>query len=482
MSSTVAARKLGSASDARLAEALAGRAGVEGVRWALRGPPMRSVLRGELRTLLGAFGAPGPVLLRRAKFKPGRKLTAYYDVGIDAHASRPVAVTWTPVGDGGSQSSEPEPGGLIMQAEAERQGLAAPFERLQSDMPGYGMRILVSPLDATYPQLVRVSAPGYVHGMLSAAYQMNGSARPRPPAPRYVVTTVRYRPGQRHVLRYDPADGQGGRADPGQAVFAKLYRDGDGARSYRVAVRIADWLSAAGIGVTAARPLAYLPDDEVILYPRVPGAPLSSRFMQPGEALARQLGQAGLALRMLQQGPATLAQELPRHDFDTEVRAIARASEHVQPLLPEVGARIGQFLDRAREVHARLPQEEPGFAHGDYKTDHLWASTSGLTLIDFNTCSLADPALDVGKFLADLHWRHAATDHPGADWARQRFLEAYDHNAPPARMLRARLYEALVLAKITVRRVRLFDPDWAPRTEALIGRADGLLDAVSEVG
>ncbi|HEV8649720.1 MAG TPA: aminoglycoside phosphotransferase family protein [Actinomycetes bacterium] len=478
MSSTVATRQLASASGARLADALAGRAGVEGVRWALRAPPVRSALREELRALLGVGGGLGPCRLRRAKFKPGRKLTAYYDVGLEGHASRPVAVAWTPVGDRGWQAPEPDPGGSAMQAEAERQGLAAPFERLQSAMPDCGMRILVSPLDTRYPQLVRVSAPGHVRDMLSAAYEADGAARPRPPASGYAVTAVRYRPGQRHVLRYDPAGQQGGRADPGQAVYAKLYRDGDGARSYRVAVRIADWLAEAGIGVTAARPLAYLPDDEVILYPQVAGIPLSDRFRRPGEALARQLGRAGLALRLLQQAPPRLAEELPGRDFDTEVRAIARASEHVEPLLPGVGAKISGLLDRAREVHARLPQEEPGFAHGDYKTDHLWVSGSGLTLIDFNTCSVADPALDVGKFLADLHWRHAASDRRGLEWAQRCFLDGYDARASSARMLRARLYEALVLAKITVRRVRLFDPDWAPRTEALIGRADGLLAAV----
>jgi len=478
MSSTVAVRRLGSASGEKLADALAGRAGVEGVRWALRAPPVRLALRRELRALLGAGGELGPCHLRRAKFKPGRKLTAYYDVGVGGHTSRPVAVAWTPVASGNRRAPEPDPGGMAMQAEAERQGLAAPFERLQSDLPGWGMRILVSPLDARYPQLVRVSAAGHVRDMLSAAYDADGAVRPGPPVSTYAVTPVRYRPGQRHVLRYDPADQQGAPTDPSQAVYAKLYRDGDGARSYRVAVRIADWLAAAGIGVTAARPLAYLPDDEVILYPQVAGAPLSDRFRRPGEALARQLGQAGLALRLLQQAPPRLADELPGHDFDAEVRAIARASEHVEPLLPGVGARIGELLDRARELHARLPQEEPGFAHGDYKTDHLWASAGVLTLIDFNTCSLADPALDVGKFLADLHWRHTASDRRGLEWAQRCFLEGYDGQASSPRMRRARLYEVLVLAKITVRRVRLFDPDWAPRTEALIGRAASLLDAV----
>jgi len=35
-----------------------------------------------------------------------------------------------------------------------------------------------------------------------------------------------------------------------------------------------------------------------------------------------------------------------------------------------------------------------------------------------------------------------------------------------------------VLTKSTVRRVKLFDRDWAPHTERLIGRATAVLDAM----
>ena len=65
---------------------------------------------------------------------------------------------------------------------------------------------------------------------------------------------------------------------------------------------------------------------------------------------------------------------------------------------------------------------------------------------------------------------------------RARLLEGYGPASRP-RLLRARLYEALVLAKLTVRRVSVADPDWAGRTTALVGRSAGLLDGLErEVG
>ena len=63
---------------------------------------------------------------------------------------------------------------------------------------------------------------------------------------------------------------------------------------------------------------------------------------------------------------------------------------------------------------AGLPQEEPGFTHSDFKADHVLVTPQGLALIDFDTCSLADPALDVGKFLADLDYWFANFGRDGA--------------------------------------------------------------------
>src|SRR5207245_8929843 len=107
----------------------------------------------------------------------------------------------------------------------------------------------------------------------------------------YTVTPVSYHPGQRHVLRYDPLD-----AAKGGAVFAKLYTDEEGARAFRVARRAVDWLAEHGEGVTAVRPLAYVAEDGVVLYPGLSGAPLSEHLRRPGLSVARGLDRAGGAL------------------------------------------------------------------------------------------------------------------------------------------------------------------------------------------
>src|SRR5207245_7252756 len=63
---------------------------------------------------------------------------------------------------------------------------------------------------------------------------------------------------------------------------------------------------------------------------------------------------------------------------------------------------------------------------------------------------------------------------PGLQHAQARFLAGYTPGAPEERPMRARLYEAVELVKMT-RHLRPFNRDWASRTEQLIRRAQAVL-------
>ncbi len=443
-------------------------AGLADVQWTLLDTVSREVLWRALASIL-----PDATLkdcrLHRAKYKPGRHLTAYYEVTAHDNAgdhARQIEVSWTPSGTADPRGPVDEL--LAMQDEAARRGLAAPFRQLTADAPEWGMRVQVAPLDVEYPQLVRTADPGYVREMLGAALDGRASAAG------YAVTAIRYRPGQRHMLRYDPAEGAG-RAEGEGTFFAKIYNSDKGARIFDTASRVADRLAAHGAGMATLRPLAYLAADGLVLYPHLSGTPLSQLLRAPGPETAQHLRQAGAALQALHHTPTDLV-ELQPHSFAREVKGTLSAGEHIHSLLPETGALLTAVVERARALYGQLPQEQHGLAYGDFKSDHLWITPGGLTLIDFDTAYLADQAIDVGKFLADLHWWYDGYGLDGVEQAQAQFLEGY--LPAPERLLRARLYEVLVLVKTTARRVRLFDQDWAPRTQRLIARADKLLRQV----
>ena len=454
--------------DLNISTALSGSAGLAGVQWLLLDAPAHAALLGTLGTLLEDGATIGTIRLQRAKYKPGRYLTTYHAVEVHnagSASTRLIEVNWLPPGSADSRGEQAAL--LAMQAEAAERGLAAPFRALLAENAAWGMYVQIFPLDTDFPKLARLADPAYVQGVLAA------EATVQPIAPRYQITPIRYRPGQRHVLRYDPIDTDG-QVDEGGTLFAKIYNSDKGARTFDVAARISDWLAEQNNGISAVRPLTYIAAEGLVLYPCVVGTPLSELLRELGPATDAYVRAAGAAIRALHQTPESLIALQP-HSFAKELKGIVSASEHVRPLLPATSAMIAGLIERAGALHEQLPQEPPAFAYGDFKADHLWITPAGMTLIDFDTCYLSDPAIDLGKFLADLQGWYDGYGLDGVAAAQAQFLAGYGPTAA-GRLARARLYEALVLTKSTVRRVKLFDRDWAPRTERLIGRATAVLD------
>jgi aminoglycoside phosphotransferase (APT) family kinase protein len=449
-----------------MTQVVSGRAGPTDVRAVLLHASTRSSVRRALGTLLPPGARLGTCRLRRVKFKPGRKLTACYDVSAEGSGARvrPVTVTWLDTG-AGPVAHERAPASLSMEEEAGRRGLVAPFSRLATCVARLGMTVQIAPLDPLFPQLVRLTDPIYVARMLERSGGRQAVRTKAGPE----ITAVRYRPGQRHVLRYRSAGDE-----PRLTVFAKLHRPGDPVRSYRTAFAVADVLEVADGALTGARPAAHVAADDVVLYSQVEGTPLSSLLRRNPRRGAKHLRQAGMVLRRLHDAPDDLARGLPAWDAAAEIAATERAGEHVAYLLSRAATIGADVVGRAGELLAQVPTEPPVFGHGDYKADHLYVGARGLTLIDFDSCRRAEPALDLGKFLADLRWWFSLTGQPGLGAAQERFLEGYGPTPRP-RVVRARVYEAILLLKLTARRVPLNDADWVGRTATLLARADDLL-------
>ncbi|HJZ46481.1 MAG TPA: aminoglycoside phosphotransferase family protein [Roseiflexaceae bacterium] len=451
---------------------LSGSAGLAGVQWLLMEAPAREALLGALRGVLEDGATIGAIELQRAKFKPGRYLTTYHAVelrGANAESTRLIEVNW--LAPGAADPRGERDAVLAMQAEAIERDLAAPFRALLAEDAEWGMWVQVFPIDVSFPRLAPLADPAYVRELLAVEQAVQTRAES------YRITPIRYRPDQRHVLRYDPLDAAG-RVDERGTLFAKIYNSHKAARTFGVASRVSDWLAEQNSAISAVRPLAHIASEGLVLYPRVTGTPLSDLLREGGPTTDGHLRAAGAAIRALHQTPESLV-ELQPHSFAKELKGIVSASEHVHPLLPETGAQIATLIQRARDLHERLPQEPPVFAYGDFKADHLWVTASGMTLIDFDTCYLADPAIDLGKFLADIQWWYDGYGLDGAAAAQEQFLAGYGATSA-GRLARARLYEALVLTKSTVRRVKLFERDWAPRTKRLIARAAAVLEGLEQ--
>jgi Phosphotransferase enzyme family len=186
----------------------------------------------------------------------------------------------------------------------------------------------------------------------------------------------------------------------------------------------------------------------------------------------------GAGLRALHRLPVNDVR-LRTHPLRRELKEVLSASEPIYALAPDLGILVTSILVQARHLSRSIPAMPPMFAYGDFKCDHLFASEHGLTLIDPDGCCLAEPALDVGKFLADLSFWYDADDLHGLEEAQAAFLEGYEIDGNRTDLDRSRLYAALVLVRLTARRVMLSDPDWELRTQRLLIKAKSVLDDLS---
>ena len=412
-------------------------------------------------------GGADPVLrLVRAKLKPGRKITAEYGVVLPRHdgLERRVAVTWVAPG-----ATAPGPA-ADGEAEARRRGVLAPFDRAWIGSDDQRMSMSVSPVDDAFPQLVRLHDRGHLVDVLDAT---GATAGPGDVAADDVsVETVRYRPGQRHVLRV-------GTGPDGPAWFVKVYRDDTGRHAVDAAARAATALAAADGRAPALSSGAgvYVATDRAALWPEVTGTSVADVIVLSGPAAADVVGAAGCALRLLHDVPP--GEGLPvRPDAVAQAGETLRTAQLLDVLLPAVGAQLHREVGRVLDVLAGLPAEPPTTTHGDFKCDNLVVDGPRLHLLDFDRSGRGDPAADIGKFLADLRWWTEAGGHP-VTRLHEAFVQGYGVTEP-ARLARAQAYDVLLQLRMAARRVPVQHPDWRGRVARAVGVASATLAGKGE--
>src|SRR5690349_2601037 len=265
-------------------EILSGKAGLAGIQSALNRQSSRHLLRSEVQRMLRPGYRAGPFQLTRAKFKPERKLNAYFtfpvlDAAGQTSHSVHLAVAWQKNLESTNQAN----GWDELQEEANRASLMPVQCELWRDILDERMELQIWPFDPEFPQLVRLGNPSYVAEMFASL----GIAHDLKQLP--LVTPIRYRPKERHVLRYEIYSPEvlPGR---GQRLYAKLYSNGqDAARAFGVANRVVDWLDASNQGLQGNRPAAMSQEDGVIFYPHAAGIPLSHQLNRSGRWRAAQL-------------------------------------------------------------------------------------------------------------------------------------------------------------------------------------------------
>lgn len=130
-----------------------------------------------------------------------------------------------------------------------------------------------------------------------------------------------------------------------------------------------------------------------------------------------------------------------RHTFGNELGRARRAVGRIGGDAPELAAWLSSVLDALAVLAPRLPASPPVLAHGDLTPSQLLLDGSRIGIVDFDGLCQAEPAFDLGRFLAYLRVALAKSGSARGDALASRFLATYQAvGGDPVTEMRAEIY------------------------------------------
>lgn len=444
-----------------LDDLLSGQLGADGIREFVYNP-VRHGLADLLSQCIPGQERLATADLFRTKYKPGRKLTAYYHLHVGAEV-RPIVLSWS------AERQSDTMDAADLQDRAAPPHLVAPFERLSARTDDGHTGLLVAPIDPQMPQLMRLNDRPHLMSMLK-----NLAADSDVPTEPARIQALRYRPGQRHVLRVSSVPDHDHRA-----AFIKIDRDNRAAHAARFARGVGPLLSDRSPNTSLVRPLGYAAEEQAAVWRGIAGTSMSEEVRDPSRAIPL-LGLIGKAVRVLHDmdrhdttWDPTPEQLSAPHRAQAELTSTLGAGQHLSALIPALGARYRMLATEVVQRLEDLPAEDPRLGHGDLKCDNILAAGDRIFLLDLDRTGLLDPAIDLGKLFADLRWWG---HHHSVDVVRliTGFLDGYGP-CDPARLSRAHLVDVLFHLKHAARRIPVHAIDWDVQVQRHVGEVAAIL-------
>src|SRR5437660_4436026 len=251
------------------------------------------------------------------------------------------------------------------------------------------MAVTTFPVVAALPTLVQATDPGRISAVLGSAVAG--------------VDLVSLRRSGGAVLRY--------RLQGGGEVFGKV--------GYTLAEDVLAALGARTRGVAVPRLVARCTELDLVLISPVPGTRPEVRDPAGRDAAIRAGAIAAVALHRSGVGAGAA------HHLEDELARAERALEVIGGDAAELVRRLVPAQERARDTAIRTRAQPAVLAHGDLTPSQLLVDGPQVGLVDLDGARQAEPAFDLGRFVAYL--RVAAAKAGAAPTAElgAHLLEAY---------------------------------------------------------
>ncbi|GIV96826.1 MAG: hypothetical protein KatS3mg057_1483 [Herpetosiphonaceae bacterium] len=354
-------------------------------------------------------------------------------------------------------------------------------------IPELRLELQPQPEDAALPALPMLTDPEQSRELLEQSIAANprySDLRIRSCRPR----VVRYKPGSRCTIVYhlEYAPEFADRRWP-DLVVAKTYHGDKGRNAYNAMLVLWGSPLAKSSAVSIAEPLAYLPELRVLIQgplreERTLEKQIKETFaaMSP-EALAdlhTMMHKTAAGLVALHNCGVRYGVSLTWADELAELRELI---ERLAIPVPQIADAAGPLLERLMRIAAETPSDPLLPSHRAFRPAQVLIHQGRISFIDFDGFCLAEPALDLSRFLRKTRalglGRHGA--HLEEEALRERlaqtdalcetFLNSYEALVPISRQ-RVAVWEALDLLTMVLFCWTKIEPDRVETNLLLLGR------------
>jgi Phosphotransferase enzyme family len=218
--------------------------------------------------------------------------------------------------------------------------------------------------------------------------------------------------GRQHrcVLRYYITSTTPGDDTPQpMLIYGKIAADGRGALAGPVIAALHEQVLDRGVyQFNIPRSFGFRPDLQLALFESIPGAPQVAQLLKarlkgaetarPGQmTLEESLDACAQIAAALHSSAIMLGQ---RRALEDEIAGLRQGFAIVRHISPDLGAQFEAWLNRAESYAASCQPLSLCFGHGDFSYTQLIFEGAQSGLVDFDTICQAEPALDLGQFLA----------------------------------------------------------------------------------
>jgi hypothetical protein len=156
--------------------------------------------------------------------------------------------------------------------------------------------------------------------------------------------------------------------------------------------------------------------------------------------------------------------------MEFELARAAQAVEQIRHDAPGLAGWLSSIVDSLGAAAESMPAQSLSLAHGDFTPSQILLAGSTIGVLDFDGLGQAEPAFDLGRFVAYLRLALARTGNVAGDSLASRFLEKYRAaGGKPAPQGRIEIYE---IASI----VRMAAHSWQQLKPARLRLACALLE------